>query len=138
MFKSKVYNEKMLEKKTVESEVDLKEKKTIKLGCVAIVLFVVMFFIDNFLLRMATFGTVLFLFAVFFYMGIFIVGTGRGKISDINNSKVDKEIIGELREKYGDDFTTAFLYSEGRYGHLKMLDEKFLKFQQMKDIVKEV
>lgn len=137
MFKSKVYNEKMLEKKRVESEVDLKEKKTIKLAYVAIALFVVMFFIDNFLLRMATLGVVFSLFAVFFYMGVFVVGVGRGKIADINNTSVDKEVIVELKEKYGDDFTTAFLYSEGRYGHLKKLDEKFLKFQQMKDVVKE-
>lgn len=137
MFKSKAYNEKMLEKKRAESEVDLKEKKTIKLAYVAIVLFIVMFFIDNFLLRMATLGLVLSLFAVFFYMGIFVVGVERGKISDINNTSVDKEVIVELREKYGDEFTAAFLYSEGRYGHLKKLDKKFLKFQQMKDVVKE-
>lgn len=137
MFKSKAYNEKMLEKKRAESEVDLKEKKTIKLAYVAIALFVVMFFIDNFLLRMATLGVVFSLLAVFFYMGVFVVGVGRGKIADINNTSVDKEVIVELKEKYGDDFTTAFLYSEGRYGHLKKLDEKFLKFQQMKDVVKE-
>lgn len=138
MFKSKVYNEKMLEKKDAESEAALKEKKACRLALVAIVLFVVMFFIDNFVLRMTTLSVVFALVAVFFYMSIFVIGVSRGKVSEINNSSVDNEVIIELREKYGDEFTTAFLYSEGRYGHLKRLDEKFLKFQQMKDIVKKV
>lgn len=138
MFKSKVYNEKMIEKKEVENKVYLQDQKNCRLAYVAMGIFVAMFFMDNFLIRMMTLGLTVILFSVFFYIAIFVIGFSRGEISKINNMIIDNEVIEELKEKYGEEFTTAFLYSQGSYGHLKKLDEKFIRFNEMKSLIKNI